>query len=163
MIATHSLSVQRSCRCVGLSRSAFYKTPQNDSERDADVIHVLSEMVARHARWGFWKCFRAMRRLGHSWNHKRVYRVYCELRLNQKRRAKKRLPKCERQPLLARYLTYSYRNLTSEQGFAIFGYPYKVKLDVKLRVRCCTIMFHPTNILKFSPGRRGILYPKVRH
>lgn len=41
-----------------------------------------------------------MRRLGYTWNHKCVYRIYCELRLNQKRRAKKRLPKRERQPLL---------------------------------------------------------------
>lgn len=57
-------------------------------------------MVERHPRWGFWKCFRAMRRLGYTWNHKCVYRIYCELRLNQKRRAKKRLPKRERQPLL---------------------------------------------------------------
>lgn len=57
-------------------------------------------MVERHPHWGFWKCFRAMRRLGYTWNHKRVYRIYCELRLNQKRRAKKRLPKRERQPLL---------------------------------------------------------------
>lgn len=92
--------MQRSCRCVGLSRAAFYKPSQDASERDADVIRVLNDMVEKHARWGFWKCFRAMRRLGHIWNHKRVYRVYCELRLNQKRRAKKRLPKRERQPLL---------------------------------------------------------------
>jgi putative transposase len=63
--AEHSLSVQRCCRCVGLSRAAFYKTPQETSDLDADVIRALSSMVEKHARWGFWKCFRAMRRLGH--------------------------------------------------------------------------------------------------
>lgn len=83
-----------------MSRAAFYKTPATFTERDGAVIKALNETVERHARWGFWKCFRALRRLGHTWNHKRVYRVYCELRLNQKRRAKRRLPKRIRQPLL---------------------------------------------------------------
>ncbi len=96
----HELSIQRSCRCVGLSRTAFYKVPQESSERDADIIRALNEMVEKHARWGFWKCFRALRRVGYGWNHKRVYRIYCELHLNQKRRARKRLPHRERQALL---------------------------------------------------------------
>ena len=46
--------------------------------------------MAKHGRWGFWKCFDRLRALGHPWNHKRVY---CALRLNQARRSKKRPPK----------------------------------------------------------------------
>jgi putative transposase len=39
------------------------------------VIDGLNSVVERHPRWGFWKCFRALRRRGHGWNHKRVHRV----------------------------------------------------------------------------------------
>lgn len=90
--------MQRSCRCISLSRAAYYQIPQGP-DRDAEVIQALNALVDQHLGWGFWKCFKTLRRQGQRWNHKRVYRVYCELRLNQKRRAKKRLPKRVKMPL----------------------------------------------------------------
>jgi putative transposase len=98
LVAEHQLSVRQGCRCVGLSRSAFY-SPQENRDSDAKVIDAINAMIDRHPRWGFWKTFKALRRIGHGWNHKRVYRVYCDLKLNQKRRAKKRLPQRFKQPL----------------------------------------------------------------
>lgn len=68
-------------------------------EQDAEVIEALNAVLQRHPRWGFWKCYKAIRRKKYPWNHKRIYRVYCQLKLNHKRRAKKRLPKRIRQPL----------------------------------------------------------------
>ena len=56
------------------------------------MIAVLNELVARRPRWGFWKCYDRMRLDGHPWNHKRVHRVYCALRLNLPRRTKRRVP-----------------------------------------------------------------------
>jgi putative transposase len=67
--------------------------------RDREVIVALSTVADEHRRWGFWKCYRRLRLDGRPWNHKRVYRVYCELGLNHKRRTKKRLPSRVRQPL----------------------------------------------------------------
>ena len=93
------MSVKRSCHCIGLSRTAYYQVPQG-RDRDADVIQGINGVIDKNPRWGFWKTFKALRRKGNRWNHKRVYRVYCGLKLNQKRRAKKRLPKRIKQPLL---------------------------------------------------------------
>ncbi len=97
----HDLPVQRACRVVRLSRAAYYRPPISASRRDAAVIAALTDLVAIRPRWGFWKCFDRMRRLGSPWNHKRVHRVYCALRLNLPRRTTRRIPKRIRQPLAA--------------------------------------------------------------
>jgi len=96
---TFGLPVRRSCRCVGLSHGAFYRRPMDWMARDADVIDALNELVEAHPRWGFWTYVERLRALGHGWNHKRIYRVYCGLGLNQPRRTRRKLPEREREPL----------------------------------------------------------------
>ena len=85
------LSVQRACRAVGLSRAAYYRAADTPAVRDEPVIEALNDLVAKHGRWGFWKCHGRLRLNGHRWNHKRTWRVYCAMRLNLPRRARKRL------------------------------------------------------------------------
>jgi putative transposase len=100
LVKEHSLSVQRSCTCIGLSRAAYYREPESRATRDVAVIDALNEVLERHPSWGFWKCYKAIKRKKYPWNHKKVYRVYCDMKLNHKRRAKKRIPKRVKQPLL---------------------------------------------------------------
>ena len=97
----HQLPVQRACRVVRLSRAAYYRPPVPASRRDAAVIAALTDVVARYPRWGFWKFFDRLRVEGRPWNHKRVHRVYCALRLNLPRRTTRRVPRRIRQPLAA--------------------------------------------------------------
>lgn len=97
----HGLAVARACRIVRFSRAAYYRDRRPALERDEAVISALQELVERHPRHGFWKCFDRLRRRGHGWNHKRVHRVYCALGLNQMRRTKRRVAKRPRQPLQA--------------------------------------------------------------
>lgn len=67
--------------------------------RDAEIIVALAELVDGRPSRGFWKCFKILRRQGRGWNHKRIYRVYCQMKLNHRRRARNRLPKRHRVPL----------------------------------------------------------------
>ncbi len=100
MKAEHRLPLARGCACIGLSRSACYRKPVDWRERDAEVIEALNEMVEVHSRWGFWKCVDRCEALGYPWNHKRIYRVYCAMGLNQPRRRKRKLPERPREPLI---------------------------------------------------------------
>ena len=99
MLIEHGLSKAKACRIVGFSRSALYKPTTNWAQRDAPVIDALNAIVTKRPRWGFWKCFHRIRGDGHEWNHKRVFRVYCDMKLNVKRKAKKRVLTRERHPL----------------------------------------------------------------
>ncbi len=59
----------------------------------------LSVLTDKHPSIGFWKCYHRLHKAGYPWNHKRVYRVYTSMKLNIRRRVKKRLPTRVKQPL----------------------------------------------------------------
>ena len=99
MVDSHRLSKARACRIVGLSRTVLYRPKVNRLERDQEVIDAINEVLRKRPRWGFWKCFDRIRMDGHPFNHKRVHRVYCEMKLNMKRRTKKRVITRQAQPL----------------------------------------------------------------
>ena len=97
----YCLSKAKACRIAGLSRTVLYRPRVDRAQRDHEVITVLNEILAQRsrARWGFWKCYERLRLDGYVFNHKRVHRVYCEMKLNMKRRTKKRIITRVAQPL----------------------------------------------------------------
>lgn len=99
MKQTAGLAVRRGCACVGLSAGAFYRPPVDWMARDAELIEGLNVLVEAHPRWGFWKYYDRLRAMGQRCNHKRLYRVYCALGLNQPRRKKRQLPERPRETL----------------------------------------------------------------
>lgn len=101
LVVQHQLSITRACQAAGLSRAAYYRKPKNQSSKDAAVIEVLQAVVESRPRWGFWKCHDRLRLDGHGINHKRLWRVYCQLGLNLPKRTKRRVITRERVPLQA--------------------------------------------------------------
>jgi len=91
------VSERVACRVVNISRTVYRYEP--DIHKDDPVIDALNELVAEQSTWGFDKMYPYLRRQGKPWNHKRVYRVYCKLKLNIRRKSKKRLPSRNPEPL----------------------------------------------------------------
>ena len=62
-------------------------------------MDVLRQKGEQHPTRGFWKLHGYIRKEGYLWNHKRVHRVYVKLKMNLKRKHKRRLPSRIKEPL----------------------------------------------------------------
>lgn len=78
----------------------YYKSQKDDTE----VIEALQDLAFKHPTYGFRKLFAYIRRSGKQWNHKRIYRVYKLLKLNRRRKGKRRLLARVKQPLVKQEL-----------------------------------------------------------
>lgn len=104
--------MRQACILFHISTSVYYYKPKLSKENH-DIANKLIELAQLNKRWGFWMMHHYLRSLGHSWNHKRVYRIYTELQLNLRRKYKQRLPSRIKEPLLQPL----YPNLTWSMDF----------------------------------------------
>ena len=97
MIKNHQISQRQACQSLKIARTTvqYIRRPTDDDV----IVEQLKVLVDKHPSIGFWKCFYRLKRQGHRWNHKKVYRVYSAMRLNIRRRHKKRLPARVKQAL----------------------------------------------------------------
>ena len=84
---------------VSVSKTAYYYKPKK-SIGDAEIKVYLQVLAEKHKRWGFDKMMLKVKMDNKPWNHKRVYRIYCELGLNLRIKPRKRIPKGEAKALL---------------------------------------------------------------
>lgn len=89
-IREFGVSERQACWTIQISRCAYrYQTKRSGDEA---LAQELQHLARRQPRWGCGKMTDYLRNQGHTWNHKRIYRVYRELSLHLKRKPKKRLP-----------------------------------------------------------------------
>lgn len=93
------MSVHQACDIFELSETVYYYKAKSKSE-DIRIEDELRSLAEVHTNWGFWMMFHHLRLNQHKWNHKRVYRVYRNLKLNMRRKYKRRLPSRVKEPLL---------------------------------------------------------------
>lgn len=90
LIVQHQASELRACQVVGMSRSGYrYKAKKKE---DHEIKQQLRWLAERKPRWGYKKMTDYLKNQGYEWNHKRIHRVYQELKLNIRIKPKKRLP-----------------------------------------------------------------------
>jgi len=81
--------IGKACRILNISRSSLHYQSIKNDEAVIQLLQHLAEIVEGE---GYWKFYDRLRLQGHKINHKRVYRIYKQLGLRMKRKAKKRLP-----------------------------------------------------------------------
>ena len=93
----YQVSFRFACRALKIHRSvAYYKPVAGD---DLMVIQALQAALVEEPPAGYPLLCSMLRRRGFPWNHKRIYRVYCQLGWNKRRKRKQRLPSRDPQPL----------------------------------------------------------------
>ena len=76
-------TIKLACTAVGISENCYRYSKVCDQE-NKQIEEWLIRIPSWKKRWGFGLCFDYLRNVkGKSWNHKRVYRIYCELEINQ--------------------------------------------------------------------------------
>ena len=76
------LTIRAACVAFTISESCYRYQPKLSHE-NAVIAQWLEALTKKEKTWGFKLCFFYLRNVkGFGWNHKRVYRIYCELALN---------------------------------------------------------------------------------
>ena len=85
------LTIRAACAAFTISESCYRYQPKLSHE-NAVIAQWLVALTEKEKTWGFKLCFFYLRNVkGFGWNHKRVYRIYCELALNLRIKPKRRL------------------------------------------------------------------------
>ena len=90
-VSEQKLNVRQACEAFRVSQRCF-RYERKLSDDNAQIARLLLGLSQVQRNWGFGLCFLYLRNVkGYGWNHKRVYRIYCELELNLRIKPKKRI------------------------------------------------------------------------
>ncbi len=98
-VEQREVSIRLACLSFGISETC-YRYQAKLSVVNEEIADWLVRLTHNQRNWGFGLCFLYLRNVkGFGWNHKRVYRIYCELELNLRIKPKKRLVREKPTPL----------------------------------------------------------------
>lgn len=98
-VTNQGVSIRLACQAFVVSESC-YRYKAKLSGENAEIARWLIQLTEQETDWGFGMCFDYLRNVeGYGWNHKRVYRIYCELQLNLRIKPRRRLKRHVPEPL----------------------------------------------------------------
>jgi putative transposase len=93
------ISIRLACQLFVVSECC-YRYRRLLSQENQRIADWLVRITDSQRNWGFGLCYLYLRNVkGFAWNHKRIYRIYCELSLNMRIKPKKRLKREKPEPL----------------------------------------------------------------
>lgn len=98
-VTVRGVSIRLACRAFGISESC-YRYERKLCDENELIAGWFVSLTQSRKNWGFGLCFLYLRNVeGFCWNHKRVYRIYCDLRLNLRIKPRQRLKRARPDPL----------------------------------------------------------------
>jgi putative transposase len=99
VVKERGIAIKRACGLFSLSQTCYrYRAKLSDDNARSELA-VVADLCER--TWGFGLCFLWLRNIkGMPYNHKRVYRLYCQLELNLRIKPKRRLKRDKPQALV---------------------------------------------------------------
>ena len=98
MMKDQGVTERQALQIMRMSASALRYQPAPD--RNVELREAILALAHRHRRYGAEMIYLKLRQRGLRVNHKRVEKLYAELRLQVKRRKRKKIAEADRQPLL---------------------------------------------------------------
>jgi putative transposase len=99
LVVAKRTCIRHACEIYDISEHCYRYEPKHADENE-EIAELLMSLVSAEKTWGFGLCFLYLRNvLQMPWNHKRIYRIYCELKLNLRIKPRQRLDREKPQPL----------------------------------------------------------------
>ena len=99
VVERRQISIRLVCSAFDISETCYRYQPKL-SDENAEIADWLVRLTHNQKDWGFGLCRDYLRNVkGFGWNHKRIYRIYCELELNLRIKPKRRIEREKPVPL----------------------------------------------------------------
>ena len=128
-VSAHGASIRLVCSAFGISETCYRYRPVL-SDENAVIADWLIRLTHNQKDWGFGRCRDYLRNVkGFVWNHKRIYRIYCELELNLRIKPRRRIQREKPVPLavpdapnIICSMDFMHDQLTDGRTFRLFNY-----------------------------------------
>lgn len=127
-VSNHDVSIRLACQAFSIRETCYRYQPLLSSENE-EIADWLVNLTENESDCGFGLSFHYLRNVkGFKWNHKRVYRIYCELALNlrikPRRRLKRNKPEPLKEPLKVNQIwpiDFMHDQLADQRKFRLFN------------------------------------------